>query len=178
LPYHGASHQWVTIIIKQPSCPSGVESSRRALTDRLTYFIVTQRYICTCCAHRASNINTAVDASGLTVEETILKPQYTFMGYDPRSQIYLPYGYGDVYPAFHTQRGAIDLLIIDLMRPLFNKGVRPAALPDILLELHAKKYTRDYLKRVQHIARDSRLGISALTEKTMFSSFGNKEGYW
>ncbi len=141
------------------------------------YFIVTQRYICACCARRASNINAAVDAAGLTVEETILKPQYTFMGYDPRSRIYLPYGYRDVYPAFHTHRGAIDLLIIDLMRPLFNKSAHPAALSDILLELHAKKYTRDYLKREQHIACDSRLGIIALTEKTMFSTFGNKEGY-
>ena len=28
LPYHGASHQWVTIIIKQPSSPSVKVSSR------------------------------------------------------------------------------------------------------------------------------------------------------
>ena len=117
------------------------------------------------------------DAVGLSVEEAIIKPQYTFMGYDPRSRIHLPYGYGDEYPAFHTYKGAIDLSIIDLMRPLFNKGVCPAALSDILLELHAKKYTRDYLKREQHLARDSRLGIKAPTEKTIFSSFGNKYGY-
>ena len=63
------------------------------------------------------------------------------------------------------------------MRPLFNKGVCSAALSDILLELHAKKYTRDYLKREHHLARDSRLGVKALTEKTMFSSFGDKYGY-
>jgi hypothetical protein len=118
-------------------------------------------------------IDVAADAVRLRVEERIIKPQYTFMGYDSRSQIHLPYGYGDEYPAFHTVKGAVDLLIIDLMRPLFNKGVRPAALSDILLELHAKKYTRDYLKREQHLARDSRLGMKA---KTMFSSFGNKYG--
>lgn len=56
---------------------------RRVCALTTNYFIVTQRYICACCARRASNINTAVDASGLTVEETILKPQYTFMGYVP-----------------------------------------------------------------------------------------------
>jgi len=99
------------------------------------------------------------------------------MGYNSRSRIHLPYGYGDEYPAFHTVKSAVDLLIINLMRPLFNKGVRPAALSDILLELHAKKYTRDYLKCEQFLARDSRLGTIPLKKRPMFSSFGNKEGY-
>ena len=151
---------------------------RRVCALTSNYFIITQRYTCACCARRASNtrlvINAAADAVRLCVEERIIKPQYTFMGYDSRSRIHLPYGYGDEYPAFHTDKGAVDLLIIDLMRPLFNKGVRPAALSDILLELHAKKYTRDYLKREQQLARDSRLGMKA---KAMFSSFGNKNGY-
>jgi hypothetical protein len=154
---------------------------RRVCALTTNYFIVTQRYICGCCKRRACNTRLAIDAVadavGLSVEEATIKTQYTFMGYDPRSRIHLPFGYGDEYPAFHTFKGAIDLSIIDLMRPLFNKGVRPAALSDILLELHAKQYTRDYLKREQHLARDSRLGIKALTEKTMFSSFGNKYGY-
>jgi hypothetical protein len=48
---------------------------------------------------------------------------------------------------------------------------------DILLELHAKKYTHDYLKREQILTHDSRLGIIAPKVKTMFLSFGNKEGY-
>jgi hypothetical protein len=145
------------------------------------YFIVTQRYTCSCCAHRASNtkltIKAVAEATGLGVEDAIIKPQYMFMGYDPCSRVHLPHGYGDEYPAFHTYKGALDLLIIDLMRPLFNKGVCPVALSDILLELHAKKYTRDYLKREQNLARDSRLGIIAPKVKTMFSLFGNKEGY-
>ena len=154
---------------------------RRVCALTTNYFIVTQRYTCACCARKASNtqltIDTAAKAAGLCVEEEIVKPQYTFMGYDPRSRIYLPHGYGDEYPAFHTYKGALDLLIIDLMRPLFNKGVRPSALSDILLELHAKKYTRDYLKREQNLARDCRLGMIPLKNRTMFSSFGNKEGY-
>jgi hypothetical protein len=63
------------------------------------------------------------------------------------------------------------------MRPLFNKSVRLVAFFDILLELHAKKYTCHFLKREQNLARDSRLGIIAPKLKTMFSLFGNKEGY-
>jgi hypothetical protein len=91
------------------------------------YFIVTQRYTCSCCARRASNtkltMEAVAEATGLGVEDTIIKPQYTCMGYDPRSHVHLPHSYGDEYPAFHTYKGARDLLIIDLMRPLFNKGV-------------------------------------------------------
>ncbi len=145
------------------------------------YFIVTQRYTCSCCASRASNTKLTIEAvakaTGLGDEDAIIKPQYTFMGYDPCSHVHLPHGYGDEYPAFHKYKGALDLLIIDLMKPLFNKGVHPVALSDILLELHAKKYTHDYLKREQNLARDFRLGIIAPKVKTMFLSFGNKEGY-
>jgi hypothetical protein len=141
------------------------------------YFIVTQCYTCSCCAHRASNtkltIEAVAEATGLGVEDAIIKPKYTFMGYDPCSRVHLPHGYGDEYPASNTYKGALDLLIIDLMRPLFNKGVCPAALLDILLELHAKKYTCDYLKREQNLARDSRLGIIANKVKTMYLLFGN-----
>jgi hypothetical protein len=105
---------------------------RRVCALTTNYFIVTQRYTCSCYARRASNtkltIEAVAEATGLGVEVTIIKPQYTFMGYDPRSCVHLPHSYGDEYPAFHTYKGALDLLIIDLMRPLFNKGVCPAAL--------------------------------------------------
>jgi hypothetical protein len=72
---------------------------RRVCALTSNYFIITQRYTCACCARRASNtrlvINAAADAVRLCVEERIIKPQYTFMGYDSRSRIHLPYGYGD-----------------------------------------------------------------------------------
>ncbi len=101
------------------------------------------------------------EATGLGVEDAIIKLQYTFMRYDPHSRVHLPHGYGNEYPAFHMYKGALDLLIIDLMRPLFNKGVHLAALLDFLLELHAKKYTCHFLNREQNLACDSRLGIIA-----------------
>ena len=43
--------------------------------------------------------------------------------------------------------------------------------------MHTKKYTLDYLKHERILARDSRLGSILLKTRTMFSSFGNKEGY-
>ncbi len=74
------------------------------------------------------------EATGLGVEDAIIKPQYMFTGYDPRSHVHLPHSYGDEYPAFHTYKGALDLLIIDLMRP---KQLRP--LSEDLQPLHQAK---------------------------------------
>jgi hypothetical protein len=73
--------------------------------------------------------------------------QYTFMGYDLQSRQLLPHGYGSKFPAFFTYKAAVDNEIIDLMRPLFNKGVKPEAMSSVLLELHAKEYYCQYEKR-------------------------------
>ena len=50
-------------------------------------------------------------------------PEYTFMGHDQGSTPYLPHGYGDEFPAWLTYRGGLDYSVIDLMRPLLDKGV-------------------------------------------------------
>jgi hypothetical protein len=57
---------------------------------------------------------------------------------------------GDQSPAFLTHKGAIDMVIIDLMRPLFSVGVRPKQVSGILLELASKQFFRDYLKPREH----------------------------
>jgi hypothetical protein len=61
------------------------------------------------------------------------------------------------------------------MRPLFNKGVRPEAFSDMLLELHSKRYFKDYLEREYLMKRSD----STLTPrlKTLFSTFGDKSKY-
>lgn len=50
-------------------------------------------------------------------------PQYTFMGWDSRSLPNLPYGYGNEFPAFLTNRAGLDFQVIDMMRSFFDKGV-------------------------------------------------------
>jgi len=70
-------------------------------------------------------------------------PPYTFMGYNARSRERLPDGLGNAFPAFFTHKGAVDMMIIDLMRPLLTVGVRPKQLADVLLELASKKYHRE-----------------------------------
>lgn len=87
----------------------------------------------------------AVDGSGDNPSS------YTFMGYNARSRELLRDGLGDLFPAFLTHKGAVDMVIIDLMRPLLSVGVRPKQVSDIMLELASKKYSRDYLRREQDI---------------------------
>jgi hypothetical protein len=104
--------------------------------------------------------------------------QYTFMGYNARSRKRLPYGLGNLFPAFLTHKGAIDMTIIDLMRPLFNAGVRPKQFADILLELASKKYHQRYLHREQDIKRKRDNGFQTEYKKgQMFSEFKDKDGY-
>ena len=49
-----------------------------------------------------------------------------FMAWDMRIRDLLPFRYGDKMPASLTYRGGADYLLVDLLRPLFNKGVRSA----------------------------------------------------
>ena len=132
---------------------------RRITALTTHYFTISRRYVCGCCKRKAKEAKDAAEAAGLHVEEEDEEdaPQYTFMGYDLRSRCRLPYGYGDEYPAFHTHCSGVDNLIIDLMRPLSNKGVRFEALSATLLELHSKAYTKAYLKREQLLERNRRI---------------------
>ena len=107
------------------------------------------------------------------------RTQFTFMATDLRSIQRLPYGRGDEFPAFLTHRAAVDFKVIDWMRPLCDRGLRPEAMSDIMLEHSAKRYTKDYIKREHKISAD-RNSVDfnrRLTSSKMFSSFGDKEQY-
>ena len=107
------------------------------------------------------------------------RTQFTFMATDLRSIQRLPYGHGDEFPAFLTHRAAVDFKVIDWMRPLCDRGLRPEALSDIMLEHSAKRYTKDYIKREHKISED-RHSVDfnrRLSSSKMFSSFGDKEQY-
>jgi hypothetical protein len=60
---------------------------------------------------------------------------------------------------------------------LFDKGVRPTALSDLLLELHAKKYTNDFIKRERLLERDMLFAASEADCPQMFSGFADKLKY-
>ena len=103
-------------------------------------------------------------------------PSYTFMAHDVRSRQLLPHGYGNDFPAFFTHRSGVDLRILDLVRPLCDKGVRPDAISDILLELHTKAYFRAYEKR-EHLLAEKIQGLHAQGDFPMFSTFHDRTKY-
>jgi hypothetical protein len=166
---------------KCPSCSSNTRVSvhghrkktpaRNVVCLDTNYYIVSRRYICHTC--KASHAQAKNDASG----ESIEKIQYTFMGCNSEVLRSFPFGFEQEFPAFLTSRAGVDLSIIDLMRPLFDKGVRPTALSDVLLELHAKKYTNDYIKRERLLERDMLFAASEADCPQMFSGFANKSKY-
>ncbi|KAK3279881.1 hypothetical protein CYMTET_12253 [Cymbomonas tetramitiformis] len=121
------------------------------------------------------------EAVGLRVDEQCDSsaisslPQYTFMAWNSASLPQLPFGYGDQFPAFFTWRGGVDKQIVDLMRPLFDKGLRPEALSSTLLELHSKRYTRDFIRREQDLSRKRQLQPQLVADQ--FSSFSDPSKY-
>jgi hypothetical protein len=84
------------------------------------------------------------------------KLQYTFMGWDPKSLPLTAHGCGDEFPAFLTWKAGLDKTLIDMMRPEFDKGTRPEAFSSMLLELHAKNYTRCWLRHERELAMEKK----------------------
>ena len=122
-----------------PHCWRENHAGRRICSLDEHYFAISRRYICHTCEAEAARANEAaaavVAAVGMNIlddeaemEETATdeacSPTYTFMAWDMRIRDLFPFGYGDEFPAFLTYRGGADYLLVDLLRPLFNKGVR------------------------------------------------------
>ncbi len=59
------------------------------------------------------------------------------MGWDSRILPLFPYGRGLEFPAFLTWRAGVDSMVVDIMRPLFDKALKPESFSNILLELHS-----------------------------------------
>lgn len=128
------------------------------------YFMLTRRYVCMRCRPNAINAQQ--------------QQPYTFSGWKATAVQLLPYGHGDCFPAFLTHRHGVDKRVIDMMRPLFNKGVRPEAFSDLLLELHTKQYTHDYIRREQLLAKQRASIVASMNASSsapqMFSAFSDK----
>ena len=100
---------------------------------------------------------------------------YTFMTWNQKCLAKLAFGYGDEFPAFLTWRAGVDKKVLDLMRPAFDKGMRPDGLSSLLLELHTKKYTRSYVSREYDLRRKRQLQPNLRAD--MFSQFSDKSKF-
>lgn len=160
--------RWVDTMMKPccPTCKSNenviVKGFRENHFGRLivglknNYYIISRRYKCKECESRSklmkrqigqietevNEIGTeGVEVTGNLSIEIKTNYQYNFMGWNEVSLPLFPYGRGSEFPAFFTLRAGLDKALVDMMRPLFDKGFRPDAMSAMLLELHSKEYT-------------------------------------
>ena len=103
------------------------------------------------------------------------RPQYTFRGWHPVSRALLAHGHGNLFPAFLTYRRAVDTLLIDMLRPLAEAGVRPERFSSMLLEIASKHHTRLAIRREHELRRLRLLDVGA--EGEILSDFGDKRRY-
>ena len=154
-------------------------AARRVVGLKTNDYVMSQRYICSCCKDTAkqatARIHNALASQTLCIAGDLTTRQYTFMGYDPRSVLLLPYGYGKKYPAFHMLKSAVCMDVVKLLRPLHNGGFRSNKISKLLLELHTVQYTDDYIEREEIYKRDSKLNPNLA--KTMFSQFNDNTCY-
>jgi len=169
------------------NCAVGVHAypshpGRMVVNQTENYYILTRRYICNDCKKEKDRLktiakNAATAAANVEVEVAEVKLQTTFLGWDRRILPLFPDGIGKEFPAFLTKRAGVDLSIIDLMRPLVNKSIRPEAFSELLLELHTKEWTRRYIKYERDVARKDRLAPGFAKTAPLFSDFSNKDFY-
>ena len=82
-------------------------TARRVIGLKSHYFILSRRYIC----HHCEKLNP--------------RPKFTFHGYNPHFTTLLPRQLNLSFPAMFTHKLAINKTLLDLMRPLFDGGLRP-----------------------------------------------------
>ncbi|KAL7532711.1 hypothetical protein ACHAXR_004793, partial [Thalassiosira sp. AJA248-18] len=150
------------------------------------YFMISKRYICKCCKKKSEDLTKKIKAmkeiGGDFSAEVEMKRemQYTHMGWNTKSVELMPFGWGDEFPAFLTYRAALDKDIIDMMRPMMNKGQRVDAISDLLLELHAKQHCRWAIRYEYDLMRAKANPMSQhktiVTDDT-FSAFDDSEKY-
>lgn len=151
-----------------PSCKSnkriGVHGyhkktiARKVLDLNASYYLMSRRYIC----HTCKNDNASEE------------DQYTFMGYDHESVKLLPRKLSYEFPAFFTRKHAMDMKIVDLMRPLRDANVRLERFHDVVEELHCIEHCRQAI--LHEHSRDEKVHLSE-KEKERFSTFHDKDRY-
>ena len=156
--------RWRTVEkIYRPSCPTckcnthvGAHGFRDNHFGRVvvglkeTYYIISRRYICHQCKRIATQAKGDVEKfakeKGLNVEVGDAEFNYTFMGWDKRILPLFAHGRGEEFPAYLTWKAGVDKTIIDLMRPLYDGGLRPERFSDMLVELHSKEFTQQCIR--------------------------------
>ena len=149
-----------------PTCKSNEHVGNKGFHDkhfgrliiglRENYYAISRRYVCYSCMKKSDDIESVIDQSlneneNVSVEKTVDKLQYNFMGWNSQSLPLLPLGRGSEFPAFLSWKAGVDKTVIDMMRPLFDKGFKPESFSNMLLELHTSEFTRKSLRHEYEI---------------------------
>ncbi|CAJ1958310.1 unnamed protein product [Cylindrotheca closterium] len=152
---------------------------RRVVALDHDYYCISRRYRCNNCEQKAREAKIAIQQSAAAnniaiqfTEETDSGQQYSFMAWNRKTLELYPHGIGQEFPAFLTHRSGVDRLLLDMMRPLFDKGLRPGAFADTILELHAKRYHQECLKHELELAKTANR-----YHRPMLSAFGDTSKY-
>jgi hypothetical protein len=129
--------------------------ARRIIGMNNNYYIMTRRYICHACKKDGND-------------------KYTFRGYNEDSMKRLPRQLSLTFPAMLTHKLGIDKMHIDLMRPLFDAGIKPNKYCDTVTELHHKEHDR--LALLHEHSTDGKY-IGGISEREMFSWFSDEQKY-
>lgn len=145
------------------------------------YYAISRSYCCYSCMRRSKDVEAAVDQAfdedeHISVEKMVDTIQYTFMGWDNHSLPLFPLGRGSEFPAFLTHRAGVDKVIIDLMRPLFDKGLKPESLSNTLLELHTAEFAMKSLRHEYEIKRNkkNKLNLASSEHLEPLGDFADK----
>ncbi|KAL1500096.1 hypothetical protein AB1Y20_012770 [Prymnesium parvum] len=133
------------------------------------WYCITRRYICELCkANYLRSFHSSVDTYMVTNPSTtraeaekqlsqrchrhlISAPPYTFSGTDSDFIAKLPFSRGLSFEGVVPPKSnmGMDRLLLDLMRPLLNSGIRPETFARLLMELHSKNFFRSWLRDEQ-----------------------------
>ncbi len=155
-----------------------IHPGRKVIGLTENFYVLGRRYICSDCKKEKQRLAklaelAATAATNVQVEVTKVDLQLTFMGWDKRILPLFPDGRGKQFPAILTKRSGFCNSLIDLMRPLFDKSIRPEFFSDLLLELHTKEWTRRYIMYEREVARNERLSPGYAKRAPLFSDFGD-----
>jgi hypothetical protein len=159
--------------------------SQRVSALDTQWFGISRRYIChDCKAVHVNQKRIMVDIGqrlGLTVnvdpvvERAGDNTHYTYMAWNPKTPILLPYRYVDDFPVFFTWRAWLDTYLLDQMREYFDTGMRQESFARSVLEFHTKKRTRGAIKYERWMRNALELDTDAMWEP--YSSFHDKAKY-
>ena len=135
------------------------------------YYMMTRRYICHACKRRNKELEEEAATNGTHCE----KVQFTFMGWNSQCLKLMPYDQLDNFPAILTHRAGVDRMVLDLLPPLFDAGLGPERLSEMLLELHTAQYYNNY--RRYEVALGKRMVFKPDYIPVMFSELGDKTRY-